>query len=210
MEEILQISFFIMEGIKITLLYSICGIIIGICFSLILSFINYSKIKALSKIYVSIFRGTPLLIQLYIAYYVVPQALGVRPNMFIAGGLAFGLNSAAYLSEILRSGIESVENGQIEAAKAIGISKFSTIKDIVLPQAFRNIFPSLVNELINLIKESAIISFLGGQDIMRNAQLIAGQRYEYMTPMLIAASVYYLIINIISFIARYLERIIKI
>ena len=210
MEEILQISFFILEGIKITFLYSICGITIGILFSLLLSFTNYSKLKILSKVYVSIFRGTPLLIQLYIAYYVIPNMLGMRPNVFISGSLAFGLNSAAYLSEIIRCGIESVDAGQTEAARALGISKFSTIKDIVLPQAFRNIFPSLVNELINLIKESAIISVLGEQDIMRNAQLVAMQNYEYILPMIVAASVYYITINVISLVARYIEKIIKI
>jgi len=120
--------------------------------------------------------------------------------------IAFSLNSGAYVSEVLRAGVSAVDKGQVEAAKALGITPILRMKDIILPQAFRNILPALVNELINLVKESALISIIGGMDLMRRAQVVSTETYTYFTPMLIAAAAYYVLVLIISSFAMVLEK----
>jgi polar amino acid transport system permease protein len=116
------------------------------------------------------------------------------------------LNSGAYVSEIIKAGIKGIDKGQIEAAKALGIPPVLRMKDIILPQALRNILPALVNELINLIKESALISVIGGMDIMKRAQTVSTETYSYFTPMLTAAVTYYIMVMIVSSFAKILER----
>ena len=156
--------------------------------------------------YTSVFRGTPLLIQLTIVYFGLPGLIGVKLSVFAAGVIAFSCNSGAYVSEIIRAGISAVDKGQIEAAKALGIPPILRMKDIVLPQAFRKILPALVNELINLIKESALISIIGEMDLMRRAQIVSADTYSFFTPMLTAAAAYYMLVLIISSFALALEK----
>ena len=156
--------------------------------------------------YTSIFRGTPLLIQLTIIYFGLPGLIGLKLSVFAAGVIAFSLNSGAYVSEIIRAGIESVDKGQVEAAKALGVSPVLRMKDIILPQAFRSILPALVNELINLVKESCLISVIGEMDLMRRAQVVSAETYTFFTPMLTAAAAYYVMVLIISSFALLLEK----
>jgi polar amino acid transport system permease protein len=163
-------------------------------------------LRIFASSYTSVFRGTPMLVQLAIIHYGLPSLLGLKITIFVSGVIAFSLNSGAYVSEIIKAGINAVDKGQIEAAKALGIPPALRMKDIILPQALRNILPALVNELINLIKESALISTIGGMDIMRRAQAVSAETYSYFTPMLTAAATYYIMVMIVSIVAKILEK----
>lgn len=202
-------ALFIIKGIGITLQYSLSSVFFGLIIGSVLAICKVLEIKSLrifAHSYTSIFRGTPLLIQLSIVYFALPSLIGVKLNIFMAGIIAFSLNSGAYISEIIRSGVESVNKGQIEAAKALGISPVLRMKDIILPQAFRYILPALVNELITLIKESALISVIGGMDIMRRAQVVSADTFDFFTPMITAAITYYILVLIVSSFAMMLEK----
>ena len=200
---------FIIKGTKVTLEYSLTSVLIGLIIGTVLALLKVLDIKMLRILahgYTSIFRGTPLLIQLTIVYFCLPGVLGIKLSVFAAGVIAFSLNSGAYVSEIIRSGIISVDKGQIEAAKALGLPPLLRMKDIILPQAFRRILPALINELINLIKESALISVIGGMDLMRRAQVVSTETYNFFTPMITAAMAYYVLVLIISSLAMILEK----
>lgn len=200
---------FIIQGTIVTLEYSIIAVFFGLIIGTILAIckvVDKKAIRVFAIFYTSIFRGTPLLIQLSIIYWGLPGILGIKLNVFVAGIIAFSLNSGAYVSEIIRAGINAVDKGQFEAAKALGIPPILRIKDIILPQAIRKILPSLINELINLIKESALISIIGGMDLMRRAQIVSAETYSYFAPMIIAALTYYSLVMVVSFIARILEK----
>lgn len=201
--------YFIAGGILVTLKYSLIATIFGFFIGILLVLMKISQNrlwKIFASAYTSVFRGTPLLIQLSIIYYALPALLGIKLSVFSAGLLAFSLNSAAYVSEILRSGINSIDKGQFEAAKVLGITNYLTMRDIILPQALRTILPSLINESINLIKESAIISLIGEMDIMRRAQLVSTETYNYFLPMFFAALVYYVLVLFISYLGKKLEK----
>lgn len=201
--------FYIIEGVKVTLQYSVSATCLGIVIGSILAVFKISNnifLKNFSVFYTSIFRGTPLIVQLSIIYFAIPNLLQIKLPLFIAGVIAFSLNSGAYISEIIRMGINSIDKGQAEAAKALGIPPILCMKDIILPQAIRNIIPSLTNECIDLIKESAIVSIIGGEDLMRRAYIVSGETYNYFGPMIIAAILYYIMILIISAFVKLLEK----
>ncbi|MEM6338412.1 MAG: amino acid ABC transporter permease [Pseudomonadota bacterium] len=192
-----------------TLKYSVTAVCLGLVIGALLAICKIIDIKILrifAHSYTSVFRGTPLLIQLTIIYFGLPGLIGVKLSIFSAGIIAFSFNSGAYVSEIIRAGIAAVDKGQVEAAKALGIPPILRMKDIVLPQAFRKILPALVNELINLIKESALISIIGEMDLMRRAQIVSAETFTFFTPMLTAAAAYYILVLIISSFAMALEK----
>ncbi len=202
-------TYFILQGVFITLKYSVTAVCLGLVIGTLLAICKIIDIKILrifAHSYTSVFRGTPLLIQLTIIYFGLPGLLGLKLSIFSAGIIAFSFNSGAYVSEIIRAGIAAVDKGQIEAAKALGIPPILRMKDIVLPQAFRKILPALVNELINLIKESALISIIGEMDLMRRAQIVSAETFTFFTPMLTAAAAYYILVLIISSVAMALEK----
>ncbi len=197
------------EGILVTLKFTVasllCGLPLGVV--LALSKISHNSItRSLASAYTSIFRGTPLLVQLGLVYYATPQLTGYTISAFEAGVLTFALNSAAYSSEIIRAGIESIDKGQWEAAQLLGISRFQTIFRIILPQAIRNILPALVNEMVDLLKESALVSTIGEADLLRQAQKIASEKFLYFEPLIIAAICYYVMVMIISQSAKLIEK----
>jgi polar amino acid transport system permease protein len=203
---------YILNGASVTLFLSIMSVFFGFLLGSIIAFAYYYEnifFKTIAKIYVSIFRGTPMLIQLSIIYYALPQILSIRLSIFEAGILSFSLNSAAYVSEILRSGIESIDKGQIEAAQSLGLNKKIIFKNIILPQAFYNVMPSLVNEVINMVKETCIISMIGGLDLMKRANSVASERADYFGPMLFAAFCYYILIVSLTFISKKIEGLKK-
>lgn len=200
---------FIAEGIFVTLQYSLTAVFFGLCLGIILAICKRSNNKVIQYIadfYTSIFRGTPLLIQLMIVYNGIPILTGIKMSVFMSGAIAFSLNSGAYVSEIIRAGINAIDPGQIEAAQVLGIPKHIAMRDIVLPQAMRKVLPALINELINLFKESAIISMLGEADIMRRAQMVAAESFNFFTPMITAAICYYILVMCFSKIASILEK----
>nr|WP_245406822.1 amino acid ABC transporter permease [Orientia tsutsugamushi] len=191
-------------GIPVTLQYAFSAVCFGFVIAVLLTVSRMSKYKLLkfgANIYISVFRGTPLIIQLYVIYFSFKLS-----NVFYAGVLVFSLNSGAYVAEIIKSGINSVDKWQIEAALALNIPYFYIMKDIVLPQALRKIIPSLVNEVINLLKESSIISVLGGMDLMGRAKILSQATYDFFTPMISVALCYYILVLILSFLAQLLEK----
>ena len=205
--------FYILEGVFVTLKYSILSVFFGLFIGTFLALAKVSKVRVLrlfASIYTSIFRGTPLIIQLMIIYNGLPQLLGIKLSIFASGIIAFSLNSGAYTSEVIRAGIDAIDRGQFEAAKALSIPYHLMMRDIILPQAVLKILPSLVNELVNIVKESAIISMIGEMDLMRRAQTISSETYNYFTPMIIAAITYYILVMILSRIAALIEKRVRI
>jgi len=200
---------FILNGIWVTLLFVLVSAILGFVIGTILSLFKISKVSGLkwfADAYTSIFRGTPLILQLMIIYFATPQLIGYDIPPFLAGILAFGLNSGAYISEIIRAGIQAVDKGQREAAEALAIPYKPMMKDIILPQALKNILPALLNEFITLTKESAIVSTIGFLDIMRRAQVVSANTYTAFEPLLFAGLIYYLLVMGLTLLGRVFER----
>ncbi|WP_227935014.1 amino acid ABC transporter permease [Alkalihalobacillus deserti] len=199
---------FLLQGIGVTLQFVSAALVLGLVLGVILSIFKIGRFRVLrwfADAYTSVFRGTPLILQLSIIYFGVPQ-FGFEISAYIAGVLAFGLNSAAYVSEIIRAGIQAVDKGQKEAAAALGIPYRPTMLRIILPQAFRNILPALFNEFINLTKESAIVSIIGVMDLMRRAQVLNAQIYRYFEALLFVGLIYYLLVMVLTIIGRLIER----
>lgn len=200
---------YIAAGMGVTLQYAGVSLFFGSCLGLVLALSKigpYPKLRAFANAYTSVFRGTPLLVQLSLVYYVVPTVIGMPITPFTAGILAFSLNAGAYVSEIIRSGIESLDKGQFEAAQALGIPYKTMMRFIILPQALRRVLPGLVNEMIDLLKESAIVSTIGEADLMRRASIVAAEKYTYIEPLLVAGLCYYGMILVLSYFGRLLER----
>ncbi|MBP3951208.1 amino acid ABC transporter permease [Bacillus suaedae] len=199
---------FILKGIGVTLQFVSVSLVLGLALGTILSIFKIGRfafLRFLADAYTSLFRGTPLILQLMILYYGVPQ-FGIDISAYVAGVLAFGLNSAAYVSEIIRAGIRAVDKGQQEAAVALGIPYRQMMTNIILPQAFRNILPALFNEFINLTKESAIVSIIGVMDLMRRAQVVNAQIYRSFESLLLVGLVYYILVMLLTIIGRLIER----
>jgi His/Glu/Gln/Arg/opine family amino acid ABC transporter permease subunit len=200
---------YILKGILVTLQIVILAGIIGFILGIILSFFKISSIKVLgwfADLYTSIFRGTPLILQLMLIYYGSPQVIGYQIEPYTAAILSFALNSGAYISEIIRAGIHAVDKGQQEAAMALGVPYRKMMWDIILPQALKNILPALMNEFITLTKESAIVTSIGVMDIMRRSYQVGAENYSFFEPLLIAGLIYYLMVITLTFIGKALER----
>lgn len=198
---------FIGEGIFLTLQLLIGGILIGLILGTLASICRYSgKMKFFIERMVSLLRGTPLLLQLSFVYFATPGLLGIKLSVLQAGVITFGLNSSAYISEILRAGIESIPPGQFEAARTLQIPKFYMWKDIILPQVLKNVLPALINEVIALLKETALISTIGGMDIMRRSQAVAAEQFTYFLPLCIAGAYYYLLVFLLERLAQKLGK----
>jgi arginine/lysine/histidine transport system permease protein len=203
---------FILEGLKITLMIVGAAGILGFLFGIILSLFKISSVKPLvwiADIYTSVFRGTPLVLQLMIIFYGSPQLFGTQIEPYTAAILSFSLNSAAYISEIIRAGINAVDKGQKEAAMALGIPYRQTMKDIILPQAIKNILPALMNEFITLTKESAIVTVIGAMDVMRRSYMVGSDLYSFFEPLLLAGFIYYIMVMVLTLLGKLLERRLK-
>ncbi|RKO63708.1 L-arginine ABC transporter membrane protein [Caldibacillus debilis GB1] len=200
---------FILTGIWTTLKFVFVSALIGLLLGTVLALMKISKsrlLKAFADGYTSIFRGTPLILQLIIIYYGVPQLTGYDMPEFLAAIAAFGLNSAAYVSEIIRAGIMAVDKGQREAAQALGVPYRPMMLDIILPQAVKNILPALMNEFITLTKESAIVSTIGYLDLMRRAQIVGANLYRNFEALLFVGLIYWVMVFIMTSIGRRVER----
>jgi len=203
---------FIGQGVILTLQYTLISVLGGFLVALLLVVFQLSSVpfaRWLANTYVSIFRGTPLLVQLSLVYFAVPLWCDIHISAFVAGVIAFALNSAAYLAEVIRSGVLAIDKGQFEAAQALNIPPVRAWISIILPQAIVYILPALINELISLLKETALISVIGEADIMRRAQLLAAEQYRYLEPLLIAALYYYLMVCVLTWCARRLSGSIR-
>lgn len=207
MEELIQSILFIGQGILVTLQLLFGGLSIGIILSIPISILRYNGIMTSTINHIiSVLRGTPLILQLALIYFSIPTLLGVKIGIISAGIITFGLNSFAYIAEILRSGISSIPKGQFEAANTLRIPPYYMWKDIILPQVIKMILPAMINEIIALLKETALITTIGGMDIMRSAQTVAAEKFTYFMPLCIAGGYYYLLVLFIEYIGKKLEH----
>ena len=207
----------VIEGLQNTLMIAIVGLIVGILIGTLIATVRVlPKYKRLPRIlngicsfYVALFRGTPMVVQLLVFYYVLLPIMGIRTSGEVVAMAVFGLNSGAYISEIMRSGIQSVDAGQLEAGRAVGLSFSVSMVKIVIPQAVKNILPTLGNEFISLIKETSIVSFEGAADLYVAFSYIGSNSYEFMVPYLVMALIYIVLVLIISLLVKLLERSLK-
>ena len=199
---------YLFRSLQVTLQLTAASLLLGILLAIPLSLIKLSRfraVRAVGTFYTSIFRGVPLLVQIFIVYFGLPQ-FGLTMDAFQAGCVTFALNSAAYISESLRGGIMAVDAGQREAAMALGISYGKTMKDIIFPQAIKSVMPSLVNEFIGLLKNTTLISTIELVDVLRAAQMIVSDTFRAFEPLLTAAVFYYVMVMAISFLGKKLEK----
>lgn len=196
LEILIKYMSYFQTGLKYTLGLSFISVFIGIAIGSLIALMKLSKnkiIKALATVYIELVRGTPLITQLFIVYFGSYVLFGIDMNPFIAGIIAVSLNSGAYVAEIIRSGIQSIDKGQMEAGRSLGMSQSMTMKEIVVPQAVKNILPALCNEFITVIKETSIVSVIGVTDIMYNVNIVRGISFRPLEPLLIAAVIYFLL-----------------
>lgn len=204
----------VLRGLKNTLTIAVIGLIIGIIIGTLIAAVRvmpkYSRtVRILNKFctfYVGLFRGTPMVVQLLVFYYVCLPLMGIHLKSVDVAICVFGLNSGAYISEIMRAGILSVDPGQMEGARSVGLSYGSSMLKIVIPQAVKNILPTLGNEFITLIKETSVVSFVGALDLYVAFNNIGSNTYEFMVPFLVMAIIYIVIVAVISFGIRLMER----
>ena len=195
---------FFISGTGDTLFISALTVVFGLLGGLVLALMKTSKnkvFKSFAVAYIEFIRGTPLLIQLYIVYYGISDL-----PMLAAGVIAMSINSAAYIAEIIRAGIGAVDKGQMEAARSLGMPVFLTYKEIIIPQAMKNILPALGNEFIVLIKESAIVSVIGIHDLMYNTDTVRGNTFIAFEPLVIAALIYFVLTFTLSKLLGKVER----
>ncbi len=207
----------VLEGLQNTLTIAVLGLLIGILIGTVIATVRVLPkykflprfLNGLCTFYVGLFRGTPIVVQLLVGYYVLLPILGVRMTGVEVSILIFGLNSGAYISEIMRSGIQSVDPGQLEAGRAVGLSFGTTMLKIVIPQAVKNILPTLGNEFIALIKETSVVSFVGAGDLYVAFSYIGTNSYEFMVPYLVMAAIYIVLVMGISLLIKLMERSLK-
>ncbi len=189
----------LLEGIGVTIKVSLLAVVIGIIIGFIIALCNLSKNKFLNvigKVYTDVIRGTPSVTQLMIIYFVVFAT--VDWAKWIICSIAFGINSGAYVSEIIRAGILSIDKGQTEAGRSLGLSATQTMVNIVVPQAVKNIFPALCNEFIVLIKETAIVGYVGLMDIQKAGDFIKSATFEAFMPLIATAIIYFILIKLLT------------
>ena len=206
---------FMLQGAGLSLLLAA----IAVCLGLILGTLGaaaklskYKILRILGNVYVEVIRGTPMLLQILILFSVIPSIYTaftgnvLRINVFLIGAVAMSINSGAYSTELIRSGINGVDKGQWEACETLGLSYKQTMRLVILPQAFKRIIPPMISEFITLIKDSSLISCIGAVELLKSAQVVGAQYYDVMSPYCIVA-VYYLIMTIsISYLGRYVEK----
>lgn len=207
MTELFYSIFFIGKGLAISLQLLFGSIILGMALGLGLAILRYQNIAPFFiDSYVSIVRGTPLLLQLSFIYFALPGLTGLKLSILSAGIVSFGFNSAAYMAEVFRAGIDSIPKGQFEAAQALRVPTYFMWQDIILPQVLRHILPALTNETITLLKETALITTIGGMDVMRCSQILAAEKFTYFMPLCIAAAYYYALVLVIELIGKQIEK----
>lgn len=205
----------LLDGLANTVKVAVLGLIIGILIGTLIAVVKVApKYKLFARIldkicsvYVALFRGTPMVVQLLLAYYVMLPSLGIKEvNSLTVGIIVFGMNSGAYVSEIMRGGINSVDVGQMEAGRAMGLSYSTTMAKIVIPQAIKNILPTLGNEFITLIKETSVLSFITVYDLYTALSTIGSKNYEKMVPYLVMAGIYIVLVLLITLGVRLIEN----
>lgn len=216
-ETFIQDKYYIslLNGIQETLLLTLIATVIGLIIGIIVAMVQVAEfpnryqwlelvLKKIAKLYVDIIRGTPAIAQVSFIWLVVLVQFNL-PRA-IVGGIAFGINSGAYMSELIRAGIQGIDKGQMEAGRSLGLSYSQTMKLIIIPQAFRQMLPALVSEFIILIKETAVIGMIGGRDIMRVANNMISDTGNFLWPILIATATYLILTSTFTFVMRMVEK----
>ena len=215
----------IVKGLGQTLLITLLAVLIGFLLGFFIAVVRSTADKqkdlkkgnpflrfllrffsGVCKVYLTIFRGTPVIVQLLIFNFVIFASIRGTGGVFFVAVLTFGLNSAAYVAEIFRSGIMSIEAGQFEAGRSLGFSYASTMLHIILPQAFKNVLPALANEFIVLLKETSVVGYIAGQDLTRAATQIQSQTYQALFPMVSVALIYLVMVMGLTKLVSLLER----
>ena len=207
MELIIKYWPLFLEGATTTVLLSFFSVIVGVGCGTLMALARLSQNKFLSKaakVYIDIIRGTPLLVQLYLVYFGLATVLAL--NDFVSGVIAVSVNTTAYIAEIIRSGIQSVDKGQMEAARSMGMPKRMAMRQIILPQAMKNILPAIGNEFATLIKETSIVSLIGIHDLMYSSDTVRGATFTVFIPLLMTAFLYFVMTTTIAFFMDKLER----
>ncbi len=200
----------LLSGISVTIKVSLLAVVIGILIGMVIAMCNLSRHKLLrivGGIYTDVIRGTPSVTQLMIIYFVIFAS--VHLDKWIIAAIAFGVNSGAYVSEIIRAGIMSIDKGQMEAGRSLGLNAFQTMSHIVIPQAIKNIFPALCNEFIVLIKETAIVGYVGLMDIQKAGDFIKSATFIAFMPLVGTAVIYYVLIKILTLILKRIEAALR-
>ena len=207
MELIIKYWPLFLEGATTTVLLSFFSVIVGVGCGTLMALARLSQNKFLSKaakVYIDIIRGTPILVQLYLVYFGLATVLDL--NDFVSGVIAVSVNTTAYIAEIIRSGIQSVDKGQMEAARSMGMPKRMAMRQIILPQAMKNILPAIGNEFATLIKETSIVSLIGIHDLMYSSDTVRGATFTVFIPLLMTAFLYFVMTTTIAFFMDKLER----
>lgn len=211
---------YIVKGLRVTITVAICALILGVIIGIIVAVIRSAHdqkrgkkknfpslvlgiLDFLCRIYLTVIRGTPMMVQLLIMYFVI---LASTTNTELVAILAFGINSGAYVAEIIRGGIMSIDAGQMEAGRSLGLNYVKTMRFIIVPQAIKNIFPALGNEMITLLKDTSLVTVIGLKDMVKGALIIQGRTYQAFMPLVVVAIIYLVLVIILSKILSMFER----
>jgi ABC-type amino acid transport system permease subunit len=212
---------YLLTGLGITLEVTFFALLIGVALGVVIAIIRstydkvypdmrpgpgrflFSSVNGVAKLYLTVVRGTPVVVQLLILYFVI---LSASTNKVLVAVLAFGLNSGAYVAEIIRGGIMSVDNGQFEAGRSLGFNYVQTMRHIIIPQAFKNVLPSLANEFIVLLKETSVSGYIALQDLTKAGDIIRGRTYSAFMPLIAVALIYLILVIFFSWLVSKLER----
>ncbi|CUU50827.1 amino acid ABC transporter permease [Clostridium beijerinckii] len=203
---------YFLTGMYITIMLAISAVIFGTIIGLSLTFLRRSEItivRFLAGIYIEFIRGTPILVQIYMIYIGLPKLTNLNLSDIVIGIVALSLNSGAYVSEIIRAGIDAVDKGQMEAARSLGMNKRLAMFQIIIPQAFKNVLPALGNEFIAIIKDSSMVSVIGVAELMYNAGIVRGNTALGLEPVIVAAVIYFMLTFTMTRGLVYLERKMK-
>ena len=207
---------YITDGLKITLLVTVFAVLIGVVLGFLIAIVRTThdktgKLKilnAICKVYLTVIRGTPVVVQLMIIYFIIFGSVDI--SKVVVAIVAFGINSGAYVAEIFRSGIMSIDNGQFEAGRSLGFNYAQTMMYIVMPQAFKNVLPTLCNEFISLLKETSVSGYIALQDLTKGGDIIRSRTYDAFMPLIAVALIYLAMVMIFTKLVSLLERRLKV
>ena len=203
---------YIVDGLKITLIVTVFAVLIGVLLGFLIAIVRTThdktgKLKilnAICKVYLTIIRGTPVVVQLMIIYFIIFGSVDI--SKVVVAVIAFGINSGAYVAEIFRSGIMSIDNGQFEAGRSLGFNYAQTMMYIIMPQAFKNVLPTLCNEFISLLKETSVSGYIALQDLTKGGDIIRSRTYDAFMPLIAVALIYLAMVMIFTKLVSLLER----
>ena len=203
---------YIVDGLKITLIVKIFAVLIGVLLGFLIAIVRTThdktgKLKilnAICKVYLTVIRGTPVVVQLMIIYFIIFGSVDI--SKVLVAIIAFGINSGAYVAEIFRSGIMSIDNGQFEAGRSLGFNYAQTMMYIIMPQAFKNVLPTLCNEFISLLKETSVSGYIALQDLTKGGDIIRSRTYDAFMPLIAVALIYLAMVMIFTKLVSLLER----